>query len=36
VSQHQSDFGIRQRLFSCPPHKPEKLIYSPAGRCRSR
>ena len=36
VSQRQSDFGIYQRLFSCPPHKPEKLIYSPAGRCRSR
>ena len=25
VSQHQSDFGIRQRLFSCPPHKPERI-----------
>ena len=25
VSQHQSDFGIHQRLFSCPPHKPENL-----------
>ena len=32
-----SDFGIRQRLFSCPPHKPENLqSVSPAGRCRSR
>ena len=25
VSQHQSDFGIHQRLFSCPPHKPERI-----------
>ena len=25
VSQHQSDFGIYQRLFSCPPHKPERI-----------
>ena len=30
-----SDFGIRQRSFSCPPHKPGES-HSPAGRCRSR
>lgn len=23
-----SDFGIRQRLFSCPPHKPERISLS--------
>ena len=23
-----SDFGIRQRLFSCPPHKPERISSS--------
>ena len=31
VSQHQSDFGICQRLFSCPPHKPENLIVLSSG-----
>ncbi|MBA1838058.1 hypothetical protein GC584_08615 [Corynebacterium sp. zg912] len=31
VSQHQSDFGIHQRLFSCPPHKPENIISLSSG-----
>ena len=31
VSQRQSDFGIYQRLFSCPPHKPENLISLSSG-----
>ena len=31
VSQHQSDFGIHQRLFSCPPHKPENFISLSSG-----
>ena len=25
VDQSEGDFGIRQRLFSCPPHKPERI-----------
>ena len=28
VDQSEGDFGIYQRLFSCPPHKPERISLS--------